>query len=92
MANCFPHKGYIWNYGALPQTWEDPEHVDASTQCKGDGDPIDVCEIGHKVHKRGAVIQVKVLGTLAMIDEGKKIDRPLSCISRQIVTYQFILF
>ncbi len=21
VANCFPHKGYIWNYGALPQTW-----------------------------------------------------------------------
>ena len=70
MANCFPHKGYIWNYGALPQTWEDPEHVDAATQCKGDGDPIDVCEIGQKVHQRGAVIQVKVIGTLAMIDEG----------------------
>ena len=21
VANCFPHHGYIWNYGALPQTW-----------------------------------------------------------------------
>jgi hypothetical protein len=20
--NVFPHHGYIWNYGALPQTWE----------------------------------------------------------------------
>lgn len=19
VANCFPHHGYIWNYGALPQ-------------------------------------------------------------------------
>lgn len=19
VRNCFPHKGYIWNYGALPQ-------------------------------------------------------------------------
>ena len=46
VANCFPHKGYIWNYGYLPQTWEDPDHVDSSTNCKGDGDPIDVCEIG----------------------------------------------
>ena len=27
VANCFPHKGYIWNYGAIPQTWEDPEHI-----------------------------------------------------------------
>merc|ERR1712020_539400 len=66
VANCFPHKGYIWNYGAIPQTWEDPEHVDPNTNCKGDGDPIDVCEIGTKVHKPGSVIRVKVLGTLAI--------------------------
>ena len=46
VSNVFPHKGYIWNYGALPQTWEDPEHIDESTGQKGDGDPIDVCEIG----------------------------------------------
>ena len=24
IRHCFPHKGYIWNYGAFPQTWEDP--------------------------------------------------------------------
>ena len=71
VANCFPHHGYIWNYGAIPQTWEDPNHTDDSTNCKGDNDPIDVCEIGHKIHNRGAVIQVKVLGVFAMIDEGE---------------------
>ncbi|KAG7486036.1 inorganic pyrophosphatase 2, mitochondrial [Solea senegalensis] len=42
VANVFPYKGYIWNYGALPQ----------------------VCYPGQ-------VIQVKVLGILAMIDEGE---------------------
>ncbi|XP_047501832.1 inorganic pyrophosphatase-like isoform X2 [Penaeus chinensis] len=71
VANCFPHHGYIWNYGALPQTWEDPNHIDEATSCKGDNDPIDVCEIGYRVAKRGDVIQVKVLGTLALIDEGE---------------------
>ena len=71
VANCFPHHGYIWNYGAIPQTWEDPNHTDESTNCKGDNDPIDVCEIGHKIQPRGAVIQVKVLGVFAMIDEGE---------------------
>ncbi|XP_078060923.1 inorganic pyrophosphatase-like [Mustelus asterias] len=71
VANVFPHKGYIWNYGALPQTWENPDHKDESTGCRGDNDPIDVCEIGTKVCSRGEVIQVKVLGTLAMIDEGE---------------------
>ena len=68
--NVFPHKGYIWNYGALPQTWEDPKHTDEEVGTKGDDDPIDVCEIGQKVHPRGSVIQVKPLGVLAMIDEG----------------------
>lgn len=71
VANCFPHKGYIWNYGALPQTWENPEHLDAATGCKGDNDPIDVLEIGSRVAARGEVLQVKVLGTLALIDEGE---------------------
>jgi len=71
VANCFPHHGYIWNYGAIPQTWEDPNHTDDSTNCKGDNDPIDVCEIGHRIHTRGSVVQVKVLGVFAMIDEGE---------------------
>jgi len=71
VANSYPFKGYIWNYGAIPQTWEDPGHEDARTNCKGDNDPIDVCEIGSRVCNRGDIIQVKVLGVLAMIDEGE---------------------
>ncbi len=43
------------------QTWEDPNHIDKGTQAKGDNDPIDVIEIGSKIHKRGAVIQVRLL-------------------------------
>uniref|UniRef100_A0A673HPW4 inorganic diphosphatase n=1 Tax=Sinocyclocheilus rhinocerous TaxID=307959 RepID=A0A673HPW4_9TELE len=60
VANIFPHKGYICNYGALPQTWEDPSHTDEETMCCGDNDPIDVCEISSKVCATGQVIQVKV--------------------------------
>lgn len=71
VANCFPHHGYIWNYGALPQTWENPEHLDTATGCKGDNDPIDAIEIGSRIAGRGEVIQVKILGTLALIDEGE---------------------
>lgn len=69
--NIFPYKGYIWNYGALPQTWEDPNHVDKNTNAKGDNDPIDVCEIGSRILERGSVVPVKILGILAMIDEGE---------------------
>uniref|UniRef100_A0A1I7XDK7 inorganic diphosphatase n=1 Tax=Heterorhabditis bacteriophora TaxID=37862 RepID=A0A1I7XDK7_HETBA len=64
-------EGYIWNYGALPQTWENPSHVVSETGAKGDNDPIDVVEIGSKVHCSGDIVQVKVLGTLALIDEGE---------------------
>lgn len=32
------------------QTWEDPAHKDGDTDCCGDNDPIDVCEIGSRVH------------------------------------------
>ncbi|XP_036265863.1 inorganic pyrophosphatase 2, mitochondrial isoform X7 [Pipistrellus kuhlii] len=42
VANIFPHKGYIWNYGALPQ-----------------------------VLPHGEVICVKILGILALIDQGE---------------------
>jgi inorganic pyrophosphatase len=69
--NCFPHHGYIWNYGAIPQTWEDPGKVDEHTSCKGDDDPLDICEIGSKVHPTGTVLTVKVLGVMALIDEGE---------------------
>lgn len=69
--NCFPHHGYIWNYGALPQTWEDPNHIDPATNAKGDNDPIDVCEIGYQVAKRGDIYPVKVIGVIALIDEGE---------------------
>ncbi|KAM4900244.1 inorganic pyrophosphatase 2, mitochondrial isoform 3-T3 [Sylvia borin] len=42
VANIFPHKGYIWNYGALPQ-----------------------------IRSSGEIVQVKVLGVLALVDEGQ---------------------
>jgi len=79
--NVYPFKGYIWNYGAIPQTWEDPNHVDPDTKAKGDNDPLDVCEIGQKIYPRGSVIQVKPLGMLAMIDEGET-DWKLIAIAR----------
>ncbi|PVD37936.1 hypothetical protein C0Q70_00538 [Pomacea canaliculata] len=71
VKNIFPHHGYIWNYGALPQTWENPKEKFPETGTAGDNDPLDVCEIGHKIQERGSVIQVKVLGTLLLIDEGE---------------------
>lgn len=59
------------NYGALPQTWEDPAETNADTGCGGDNDPLDVIEIGSEVMPVGAVYQVKPLGILALIDDGE---------------------
>jgi len=71
VKNSFPYRGYMWNYGAFPQTWEDPTERDEHTNQLGDGDPIDVVDIGFKVGKRGEIKQVKVLGIMALIDEGE---------------------
>lgn len=69
VRNCFPHKGYLWNYGAFPQTWEDPNVIHPETKAKGDNDPLDVCEIGETVGYTGQIKQVKVLGVMALLDE-----------------------
>jgi len=71
VRSCFPHCGYIWNYGAFPQTWEDPNIIHPETKAKGDNDPLDVCEIGETVGYTGQIKQVKVLGVMALLDEGE---------------------
>jgi inorganic pyrophosphatase len=61
-----------WNYGMLPQTWEDPAH--ASADCGGfvgDNDPVDVVDVGDHDPRTGAVYSVKPVAALAMIDEGE---------------------
>jgi len=76
-----------WNYGMFPRTWENPNHenviegVDgwrgdmeefapAEKFC-GDGDPLDVIEIGGQPLEMGGVYSVKPLGVFAMIDDGE---------------------
>jgi len=65
------HGPIFWNYGCLPQTWEDPNVEHPEVKCFGDDDPVDVVEIGSKVLASGTVTTVKVLGVLAMIDDGE---------------------
>lgn len=63
--------GIPFNYGCFPQTWEDPNHVDADTKCRGDGDPLDVVELSGTSLQIGSFTPVRVLGVLALIDEGE---------------------
>ncbi|GKV24273.1 hypothetical protein SLEP1_g33904 [Rubroshorea leprosula] len=61
-----------WNYGLLPQTWEDPSFANSEVEgAFGDNDPVDVVEIGDKRRNIGEVLKVKPLAALAMIDEGE---------------------
>lgn len=70
--NIFPFHGYMHNYGAIPQTWEDPTKEDfKGTGLKGDNDPLDCCEIGSNVAKIGHIKKVKILGSLGLIDDGE---------------------
>lgn len=59
----------FFNYGLLPQTWEDPSLL--RNGYGGDNDPLDVMEIGSGPLPMGSVVSVKVLGSLELIDEGE---------------------
>jgi len=61
------------NYGAMPQTWEDPAHVMPGTSVGGDNDPLDVVELSAKPCTTGEVYLVRVLGVLALVD-GDEMD------------------
>mmetsp|Transcript_16370 Transcript_16370/g.32531 ORF Transcript_16370/g.32531 Transcript_16370/m.32531 type:complete len:271 (+) Transcript_16370:63-875(+) len=65
------HGPIFWNYGCLPQTWEDPTEEHPELKVFGDDDPIDVVEIGSAALEMGSVKPVKVLGVIAMIDDGE---------------------
>ncbi|KAK9789233.1 hypothetical protein WJX73_007750 [Symbiochloris irregularis] len=69
-----------WNYGMLPQTWEDPSHSnDDLGGITGDNDPVDVVEIGSTQLASGGVYSVKAVGAYAMVDDGE-LDWKIICI------------
>ena len=71
VKNLFPYHGYIHNYGALPQTWENPKQKSNIDGLIGDGDPLDVCEIGSEILATGSTSTIKILGSLALVDDGE---------------------
>ena len=72
-----------WNYGLVPQTWEDPEHTNEEAGGAGDNDPVDVVEIGTTALEMGGVYTVKPIGIYAMIDEGE-LDWKLIAINSEV--------
>ena len=49
----------MFNYGAFPQTWEDPNEVSPHTLHKGDNDPIDAIELGGRSWPTGSIVEVR---------------------------------
>ena len=76
---AYTYGDMLFNYGCFPQTWEDPTHTSPDTNAIGDNDPIDAMEIGTQILPTGSVVRVKVLGCLAMIDDGET-DWKVLCI------------
>ena len=64
--------GYPANYGFVPGTM-------AARDEGGDGDPIDVLVLGD-VLPRGAVVAVRILGALALIDDGEADDKLIAVV------------
>lgn len=52
------HGPIFWNYGAFPQTWEDPNVIHPELGFKGDNDPLDVVEIGSESLAQGTIHKV----------------------------------
>jgi inorganic pyrophosphatase len=86
----------LFNYGAIPRTYEDPNEFFNPTHegdgFPGDNDPLDCLEIGLKKRQVGDVIRVKVLGVIPMVDEGEMdwkvlsiaIDDPLASLMHSL--------
>jgi inorganic pyrophosphatase len=68
----FSYGDLPFNYGCIPQTWEDPSHSPMGLDnLYGDNDPLDVVEISSHPLELGKIYKVKVLGVIALIDQGE---------------------
>jgi inorganic pyrophosphatase len=59
------HGPIYWNYGAFPQTWEDPNVDHPVVNAKGDNDPLDLVEIGSESLATGSVHEVRPIQALS---------------------------
>jgi len=58
LSSKFKKGDIFFNYGCLPRTWEDPTFVHPGAEgCRGDNDPLDICEIGLRIVNPGVSIQ-----------------------------------
>jgi inorganic pyrophosphatase len=67
----FSYGNIPFNYGFIPQTWENPNILDKYTNMPGDDDPIDVIEISDMQIGIGEIQNIKILGIITMIDDNE---------------------
>jgi len=60
-----------FNYGCFPQTYRDPNDVDAISGVGGDDDPLDVLDLGNTAMDVGAVVRCRPLAAVCLIDKGQ---------------------
>jgi len=85
----YKHGDMMFNYGALPQTWEDPKVKSTDLNVIGDNDPLDALEVGVRQMKSGEVAPSKVLGVLALVDDGE-CDWKLILLKKDDLLSQFV--
>ena len=61
------------NYGAVPQTYENPFKTELTDigSFKGDDDPLAIMDFSYIPHAVGDVYKVAVFGAIALIDQGE---------------------
>ena len=65
----------LWILTQMQRVYNDRSYVSKTKKkLSGDNDPVDVVELSAESFAIGSIKQVKILGTYAMIDEGKKKD------------------
>ncbi|KAG0420179.1 Inorganic pyrophosphatase [Dictyocoela roeselum] len=67
VRNIAPFKGYPWNCGFIPQTFQDPKVNDKIVGLKGNNCLLDVIDISNVKKNIGDVCECKVLGCLGVI-------------------------
>ena len=63
----------LFNYGFLPQTWENNKKINKKYTSKffGDNDPLDTCEISGTSKEIGIPYKCEILGALGLIDQNE---------------------
>lgn len=59
-----------FNYGCFPQTFRDPDKLDAIYDARGDDDPLDILDLSVDATQTGNIVTCRPLGAVCLIDEG----------------------